>query len=66
VKTAAVIMLKMLGATVQNFINHMLGVFEPLLQSITFWYICRILQHTAGECSCGLFHWHLISYIWLL
>lgn len=56
----------MLGATVQNIVDHMLEVFVPLLQSITFWCICRILQHTAGECNCGLFHWRLISYIWLL
>ena len=54
-------MLKMLGATVQNVINHVLEVFVPLLQSITFWYIYRILQHAAGECSCGLFNWHLIT-----
>jgi len=52
-------MLKMLGATVQNFIDHVLGVLVSLLQSVTFWYICKILQHTAGECGCGLFNWHL-------
>jgi nucleoside recognition membrane protein YjiH len=33
------IVLKMLGATVQNFIDHVLGVFVPLLQPITFQYI---------------------------